>query len=271
MKDIFGSVRLHSNLVKGFDQPASDATAGIGYGRFIDATALAKAVRIEDFLLREGEIKGRLSKEALLELSGIIARRGEYEDEYGEVFKKNWYADMEAVMREAGMLTGASLGAIGVLRIDEVIERERVADRFYGWDATLGAKVDITLPSDDQERPPVNLDMSLNYARPISWKWQLNERLSANTPIDEPFKSFGASLSSDISYELSNRVDFRLRHLIRVDRLENVDAEYSNSLGLSLIYYIENYINLVATEQIEKTPGAKTAANFTLAINYRIL
>ena len=34
---------------KGFDRPQADVFFGLGYGRFIDATALRKAVRIEDF------------------------------------------------------------------------------------------------------------------------------------------------------------------------------------------------------------------------------
>lgn len=270
LKDLFASARFNTSMVKSFDQPATAVTVGVGYGRFIDATALAKAVRIEEFLIREGELTGHLPKEAILKLSSIIQRRGEYEDRFGDAYKDDWYNDMEETLSDSGMLTEDTLGAIGTLRIEEVLEREKIADRFYGWDATLGTKFDITLPYDNQDRPPGNLDVSANYARPISWRLQLNERFSMTTPFDNIVKSFLASLSSDLSYELSNRVDLRLRHLFNMDKPEEGDSKYSNAFGISLIYYIENYINIVATEQIEKTPGEETTTNFTVSLNYRV-
>ena len=146
LKDLFGSVRASSNMLKDYDQPASSLTVGVGYGRFIEATDLAKAVRIEEFLIKEGELSDHLPKEAILEISKIINREGEYRDKYGDTYEKEWYQDMETVMRESGLLKEDGLGAIGILRIEEVLEREDIADRFYGWDVTLGSKFDITLP-----------------------------------------------------------------------------------------------------------------------------
>ena len=270
LKNLFGSVRVNSNMRREYDQPASAVTIGVGYGRFIEATALAKAVRIESFLVREGELKDNLSKAAMLEISKIINREREYEDRYGETYEKEWYDDMEAIMRESGLLMEDALGAGGILRIEEVLEREHIADRFYGWDVTLGSKFDFSRPFTDENRPPVNLDVSASYARPITWRWQVSERISINTPFDGLGKAFSSSLSSDISYELSNRVDLRLRHLIRLEKPEAEDTQASHSFGLSFLYYIENNVNLVATQQIEKAPEESITTNFTIALNYRV-
>ena len=270
LKDFFGSVRVNSNMRKEYDQPASAVTVGLGYGRFIEATALAKAVRIEAFLIREGELKDHLPKAAILEISKIINREREYDDKYGETYEKEWYDDMEAIMRESGLLKEDALGAIGILRIEEVLEREHIADRFYGWDVTLGSKFDITTPFTGEGHSPINLDVSASYARPITWRWQISERISINTPFDALGTAFSSSLSSDISYELSNRVDLRLRHLIRLEKPEAENAEASHSFGLSFIYYIENNFNLVATQQIEKSPEEHITTNFTIALNYRV-
>ena len=270
LKDLFGSVRASSNMLKDYDQPASSLTVGVGYGRFIEATDLAKAVRIEEFLIKEGELTDHLTKEAILEISKIINREGEYRDKYGDTYEKEWYRDMETVMRESGMLKEGGLGAIGILRIEEVLEREDIADRFYGWDVTLGSKFDITLPFTDQDRSPANLDVSASYARPIAWRWQVSERISMNTPFDNFGTAFSSSLSSDISYELSNRVDVRLRHLLRLEKLEADNAKISHSLGASFIYYIENNLNLVVTEQITKAPEEDIISDFTVVLNYRV-
>ena len=269
-KDTFGSLRANTDMHNHYDRPASAVTVGLGYGRYIEATALAKAVRIEEFLVEEGALGSCLPKSVILELSKIINREEEYKDKYGATYQKEWYKDMEAVMRESGKLKDNQLGAIGVLRIREVIERESIADRFYGWDVTLGSKFDITTPYEDQERPVANLDVTASYARPIAWKWQINERLSVNTPFDSFGSAYSLSLSSDVSYELSNRIDLRLRHLMKLDKLDERDAENSHSFGVSFIYYIENSVNLVVTEQLEKAPGEDLASNFTVLLNYRV-
>ena len=270
LKDLFGSVRVSSDTRSEYDRPASALTVGVGYGRFIEATALAKAVRIEAFLIKEGELTDHLPKAAILEISKIINREGEYEDRYGQTYKKDWYKDMETIMHESGLLKEGGLSAIGIIRIEEVLEREDIADRFYGWDVTLGSKFNITLPYTDQDRSPANLDVSASYARPIAWRWQVSERVSMNTPFDNLGTAFSSSLSTDISYELSNRVDLRLRHLLQLEKLEAEDAKTSHSLGASFIYYIENNLNLVVTEQITKAPKEDTISNFTVVLNYRV-
>ena len=270
LRDSFGSIRASSDMQKVYDRPASAVTVGLGYGRFIEATALARAVRIEAFLIKEEELNGHLPKDVILELSKIINREGEYQDKFGEIYKKEWYKDMEAVMRESGLLKEDGLSAIGVLRIEEILEREDIADRFYGWDVALGSKFDITTPYENQDRPIANLDVTASYARPIAWQWQISERISMNTPFDSFGSAFSLALSSDISYELSNRIDLRLRHLFRLSKLEGRDTENSQALGVSFIYYIENNLNLVATEQIEIVPDEDITSNFTVVLNYRV-
>lgn len=270
LRDSFGSLRATSDMSKAYDRPTSALTVGVGYGRFINATALAKAVRIEAFLIEEGELSDHLSKDAILELSQIIQREDEYKDKFGETYQKEWYGDMEKVMAESGLLKESDLSAIGVLRAEEILEREEIADRFYGWDVTVGSKFDITTPYTDWERSIANLDVTASYARPIAWQWQISERLSINTPFDSIGQAFSLSLSSDISYELSNRIDLRLRHLFRLDKPEVGNTENSHSFGASFIYYIENNINLVVTEQIEIVPNEDISTSFTALLNYRI-
>ncbi len=270
LRDSFGSVRATSDMSKAYDRPTSALTVGMGYGRFIDATALAKAVRIEAFLMKEEELSDHLPKDIILALSQIIQREDEYKDKFGEIYKKEWYKDMEAVMTESGLLQADGLSAIGVLRIEEILEREEIADRFYGWDVALGSKFDITTPYTDQDRSIAHLDVTASYARPIAWRWQISERLSINTPFDSIGQAFSLSLSSDISYELSNRIDLRLRHLFRLDKPEVGNTENSHSLGAAFIYYIENSVNLVATQQIEIVPDEDINTNFTVVLNYRV-
>ncbi len=57
---IFGFSDASLDYDKGFDRPATSVTLGVGDGRFIDATSLARAVRVEEFLLREQAITDHL-------------------------------------------------------------------------------------------------------------------------------------------------------------------------------------------------------------------
>ena len=72
----FGETDL--NLDENNDRPGLDATIVVGWGRFINATALRKAVRIEDFLLEEGVISERLPKESMIDSGHIIEKEAEY-------------------------------------------------------------------------------------------------------------------------------------------------------------------------------------------------
>jgi len=270
LKDIFGSARFDASFKKDDDQPASSVTIALGYGRFINATALAKAARIEQFLLSESEITGHLPKDSLIELGNVIEREAEYQDRFGDVYKKEWFKDMEEVVRRSGMLQEDAIGAIGILRMDEVLTRERIADRFYGWDFAVGSKFDLTLADKNAELPPANLDISVDYARPISWEWQFNGRVNWSSPFDHLGKRFIGRATADLTYELTNRVDLRVRYSTTWDKPEIGDSEVTHSAGASFIYYLENQVNLVASEQIEKAPNKDATTNFTLTLNYRV-
>ena len=56
------------------NRPQLDVILGLGYGRFINATALRKAVRIEDFLFEEGVISDFLPKDTMIALGQIIEK-----------------------------------------------------------------------------------------------------------------------------------------------------------------------------------------------------
>jgi len=271
-RDLFGSVKFGGQFNKVYDYPATNVTIGIGYGRFINATPLRKAVRMEDFLIKENVISDHLPKETMLQLGHIIERQSEYKDKYGDIYQKNWFDDMEDAMRKSGLLKKDSIGAIGILRMQEVLTREKIFDRFYGWEVTIGAKIDLTLPQQGQKRPKPSLDISSRYSRPINWATQWNEQLSINSPFSKNFFTlYNMNIASDLAYELSNRINFVARHFITIDKYsQDSNSIISNSLGLSFIYFLENQVNLVVTEQLEKSTGTNLSTNFVVSLNYRI-
>ncbi len=98
-----------------FDRPSVEMTLGVGYGRFINATPLRKAVRIEEFFLEEGIISDHLPKEDMVELGQAIEKETEYKDLYGDRYRNYWFEDMHDIIKKSGMVLG-EIG-YGVLRM----------------------------------------------------------------------------------------------------------------------------------------------------------
>jgi hypothetical protein len=69
VKDLFGYGQFTARIVKDYDRPDLKIDGGVGYGRFIRATPLARALRIEEELIEAKVLTGSLSKEIILGLA----------------------------------------------------------------------------------------------------------------------------------------------------------------------------------------------------------
>ena len=272
--DLFGSINFHSAYSKDSDQPTVDLTVGWGFGRFVNVTPLAKAVRVEDFLLSEDLLYDDLPAQTMIQFGQVIERKSEFEGKYGSAYKSHWYEEMAQLVRASGMLKGEEIDAIGILRMDEVLFRQKVRDRFYGWDATLGIKREL-LTSEKGKETKSAADITIRYSHPLGWRSQWNQRLIANSPMDKELftKAYDLTIHSDFTYEMTNRIDFALNHLIifkREKRLTDFDVLFTNSLRMSFVFYIENSVNLVTNMQLDNTSETAITTNFVLALNYRV-
>ena len=252
-----------------FDRPGVVATLGIGYGRFINATALRKAVRIEDFFLEEGIISNRLPKESMIELGHIIEREREYKDLYGDRYRNYWFEDMSNEITKSGLVLG-DIG-FGVLRMQEVLFQERINDRFYGWEASAGVQFEVMTPRKGQGRSDPSMSVGFRYSRPISWSTQVNSRLNVTTPFSENFgRQYILLQTTDFIYEFTNKISFTASQQFRAEKQRNVDAELSTAITFSLTFFIENKINLTAFEQITSVEGEPLYQSFNIGLSYKI-
>ncbi|MBM3239158.1 hypothetical protein FJZ31_22925 [Candidatus Poribacteria bacterium] len=272
--DLFGSIKLHSAYFKDYDRPPTDLTVGLGCGRFVNVTPLAKAVRVEDFFLSENLLYDDLPAPTMIQFGQVIERQSEFESNYGSTYKVHWYEEMAKLIRASGMLKGEQIDAIGILRMDDVLFRQKVSDRFYGWDATLGIKRELLTATKEQKAKSA-ADITVRYSHPLGWRSQWNERLIANSPMDKELftKAYDLTIHSDFTYEMTNRIDFALNHsaiIKREKRLTDFEHLFTNSLRISFVFYIENSVNLVTNMQLNKTSETAITTNFVLALNYRV-
>jgi hypothetical protein len=267
----FGEADLELDTEK--DRPGLNITIGFGWGRFINATALRKAVRIEDFLVDESIVSERLPKESMIELGHIIEKESEYRELYGDRYQNYWYEDMQNEIQSSGLVLG-SIGAIGVLRMQEVLEKETINERFYGWDISTGVQVEALTPERGQKRGDPAFSFGLRYSRPISWSTQFNSDFNVNTPLSGKFgKQFDIRFNTDFIYEITNRINYRLVYLFRSSKAQtlefdttdgttgetstitftDVPASHSNSIANSFSFFTENKIGFTTSLKFDRS------------------
>jgi hypothetical protein len=267
--DVFGYAGLTASHVEGYKQVASRGAVGVGYGRFIAATAFAKAIRIDQFLLKEGVITGHLSKETLVELGNIIERQGEFEDEHGSAYKPYWYEAMEQVISESGKLAGDTLGAMGILRMEEVLFQETIHDRYYGWEVRVGVGHEIT--TFDKSDTQGSVEGGLSFSYPLALTSQVNHRTDYSTPFDDMGEAFTVLSTTDYIYELSNRIDFIGGYQLQIEKAgADLDAVNNHALRAGFIFYIENQINIVVNGQLDKAGDDEWNRSVNASIGYRV-
>jgi hypothetical protein len=224
------------------DDPRVDLEAGAGYGRTINATVLKQAIRMNEDFLKYGVIKSDLPDEALLDLAAVIDREAEFRSKHGNIeYRKYWYEEMEKIIRDSGMLSGDSLGAIGILRIQEVLD-EPTAQRWHGWVARVG--VGARVSDFDGESGDPRLTARFDWTRPYGIDLQLRNNATYSTVFeDDPVHTFSDIFRVD--YEVSNRIDWYNSlglsyDMPTADGLENI---LRMDLTSTYFFYIENQLS----------------------------
>ena len=271
--DVFYSGELSVVRFVDFDRPEIHVTPGLGYGRFIHVTPLARAVRIEEFLLEEGLIKGPLSKETLVALAQVIDRENEYRTNFGGRYKVRWFEAMEKVIAESGMFVHGGFGGVGTMRVYEVLFEERVNQRFIGWWVRTGVEFQALTPYSERSRDDPGLSLRLRYSRPVGWKSQFGLNAEYTSPVTGEFgyDVFGLRISFDYLYEMTNRIDFTLSNVVTAVRRDpRFETNVRETVQAGFIFYIENQINLSISGDFFKQRGRETSHGLKMAIEYRL-
>ena len=258
---------------KDFDRPQLDVILGLGYGRFINATALRKAVRIEDFLFEEGVISDFLPKDTMIALGQIIEKEGEYRNLYGgRSYQQYWYEDMSSEINKTGLVTGGgNIGPIGILRMREVLTQETISDRFFGWDVNAGIQYQLQTRDKNVERPPPALAVNVRYSRPISWQIQVNTDFKLDTPFNDDFRrEYNVRQNVEFICEITNRIAFVTSNTLQINKKRDQDARFRYTSNINFTFFVENTISLSAIEQISKEEGYPFRQSLLFALTYRI-
>lgn len=271
-RDFFGFARLYTEHATQFKQIASDITLGFGYGRYINATALAKAVRIEGHLMKDKVIGDYLSTDVMINIANIIERESEYIDVFGDTYETYWFDDIEKEIERSDLLESDGIGSIGLLRMRQVLFgiNERVNERYYGWDISAGILYPITTADKSPTGKP-NLAILGRYAYPINWSLQVNSVAEVFTPIDSAFfKQIRVRSGVDFIYELSNMINLVSGYRLGIFKPVNLDAVIEHNLSMSFWYYLENNIYLTISGNLSKQGSNPRILSTRIGIQYNL-
>lgn len=277
----FGSLDVGGRRILGADStddPFIQIGAGLGYGRVINATPLALAIRIVEELNEYGLLRHQLPHNTFLDLAQIISRENEYRQKYGrDEYTEKWYQDIEKLLASQNLLTTGDLGAVGVIRINRVLKEEKVSIRKHGWLVRAGLGYIISNYDSSSSTDP-SLDARFEYAHPFSIHTQLIEELSLSTTLsDEASQNITNRLS--LSYEISDRIDWvngwDLNIFIPADSSENDIV--SNTFFSTFSYYLTNTLNADLTlratdieDDINNNGNDDTDASLFFGLTYRL-
>lgn len=268
----FAYSRVTAQYADYYKQIASDITLGFGYGRYINATALAKAVRIEQHLLKDKVISQYLPREAMIRIANIIERESEYRDIYGVTYETHWFDDIEKEIKKVDPLAENGIGSVGILRMRQVLFsiNERVNERYYGWDLSIGFLFPISTYDKSPTGDP-NLTINGRYSIPLNWRTQINTIGEAFTPLDSLFfKQYRARAGLDFIYEFSNRINFVSSYRFGLVKYPNTKTELENNLSASFWFYLENKIYLTLNSSYIKQGGNPKIITTRIGLQYNL-
>ena len=237
------------------DDLFSKVGVGAGYGRMYDATPLAVAIRIVEDLTSYKIIKKPVSDEGMIALAKVIDLRDEYQSKYGlNDYKKYWYSDMEKALKSSGAIEKDSVGTFGIVRINEIIDLEKISGRFHGW-KVRGGVAQILSNYNGKDGTPT-AEAEFEYGHPIGYQSQFTERANLSKLLDDKEDiDFQLRNTASYTYELSDRIDWENSWTLGFDKYNQGDDVVSNSLSTGFRYYLANRLTFDTTLSLTKTDG----------------
>lgn len=227
------------------EDPFTKLTVGLGYGRVVNATPMAKTIRVIEELQERGLLKGSVSRATYQNVAQIIAREPEYRSRYGSAdYAEYWVEDI-------GKALGTTLGPRGAIKSYDVLVNERISTRKYGWLVRAGVGAVLTNYDGSDTKPA--LEVGAEYHYPINNQLQFSNEAILTAVLDDGDNGFNASNSMSLTYELRDNIDWENTWLLNYASSDDSEDLMTNTLKSTFRYYVSNVISLTLTAGLAKT------------------
>lgn len=225
--------------------PFTKLTAGLGYGRVVNATPMAKAIRVVEALQERGLLRGNVSRETYQDVAQVIAKEPMYRSRYGSAdYAEYWVEDI-------GKALGDNLGARGAIKSYDVLVNERISTRKYGWLVRAGVGAVLTNYDGSDTKPA--LEVGAEYHYPINNQTQFSNEAILTAILDDGDNGFNASNNMSLTYELRDNIDWENAWLLTYAASDKTEDLMTNSLRSTFRYYVSNSISFSLSAGVSKT------------------
>ncbi len=237
-------------LKKDADDPRITAVAGLGYGRVVNLTPMAQALRMGEALREKGQLRGDLNKVEYNKIAQIVAQESAYKAKYGADYDQIWINEMVKVINASGKANGR-LDAAGILKARDVLMDERISTRKSGWLVKAGVGAVVKDYDGDSGEPVLNL--GAEYHVPLNNQTQFSNEAVYSALLDDDDKSYTFNNDMSLTYEVSDRIDWENGWKLNFDHNDESDQDVTtNILSSTYRYYISNKLSFDTTLSLSK-------------------
>jgi len=234
-------------LKKDADDPYAKVGLGLGYGRVVNVTPMAKAIRLVEALREQGALTATPSVAVYQQVANIVSRENEYKSKFGYgSYDQHWIADMEKAL-------GGNLGAGGVIKANDVLQNEFISSRKYGWLVRAGVGA-VVSNYDGTDGGDPSLDFGAEYHRPLNNRTQFSNVASLSTIYGDDDAAYQVNNAMTLTHELTDKVDWENAWLLDYSKSGDnaVDDVTTNTLASTFRYYLDNQLDLTLTAKASK-------------------
>ncbi len=258
-----------------FDDLATTASIGVGYGRVTNVTPMAKTIRLMDELVRRNVLRGKPATAVYQQVAGIVARESEYVSRYGaRDYDLKWIGDIEAALQGSGLLR--NLGAEGVLKARDVLVDEYFSTRRTGWKVRAGVGY-VGSNFDGLTNKPL-LEAGAEYHRPLDNQTQLSDEANVSAILNDGDNGYNFNNNLSLTREIDDRIDWENSwNLAYAKNSGNGDDVTTNTLASTFVYELNNSLDFTTTARIANVDGSTDVNNpdgtdraLTMGVRYRL-
>ena len=263
---------------KGADDPRLKVGVGLGYGRVVNVTPMAQAIRLVEALRDKRVLSGSLTKAEYNQIAQVISKESEYRSRFGAAdYEQYWISDIDVILKGTGKVSGPlGLNAAGILKARDVLVNERISTRKYGWLAKAGVSEVIKDFNGEDAKPAV--DVGAEYHRPLSNRTQFSNVAAASAIVQDNDSSYTARNNMSLTHELSDRVDWLNSWDLNYDHDDTNDRDTTtNAVSSTYRYYLSNKLafDTVAAlskvdDDIDNNGNDEVSKSLFMGVTYRL-
>lgn len=266
----YGSVGLQGS--DAFDSRRASVFGGAGYGRVVNVTPMAKAIRLVEELQSMGRLKAAPSRAEYQNVANIIEREAEYRSKHGAAdYTKVWINDIAGVLG----LTG-KMDARDVIAMNEVLVTERISTRKKGWKVRGGLGYVASSFNGLSDNDPA-IELAAEYHYPVDNLTQFSD-VATLTSVLNSTSTYQLRNAMSLTYELDKRLDWENSWTLTHDvNGPSNTTNTVNTVSTGLIYELRNQLDLTGTLAFSNYSGDQSVGNpngtdtaFFVGVRYRL-